>query len=163
MDILLIIIAGILLCAGLLGSIVKKLPGTPLSYLGIIILNFSSIADYSTFFFVRWGVLIIAVQGLDYLIPNWGNKKFGGSNKGVWGSLLGMLVGMYFARVGIIAGAVLGAFIGELFAGKESNKAIHQAVSSFAFFILGTISQLIVAGILLYYYITDLSYIMFQQ
>jgi len=104
--------------------------------------------------------MVIAVQGLDYLIPDWGNRKFGGSKKGVWGSLSGMLAGMYFGPVGIIAGAVAGAFVGELFAGKESNHAIYHAISSFAFFILGTISQLIVSGILIYYYVENLSYIL---
>ena len=71
---------------------------------------------------------------------------------------MGMLAGMYFGPVGIISGAVAGAFVGELFAGKESNQAIYLSISSFAFFILGTISQLIVSGILIYYYIENLSY-----
>jgi len=71
-----------------------------------------------------------------------------------------MLAGMYFETWGIILGAILGAFVGELVAGKESNKAIHQAFSSFVFFILGTISQLMVAGILLYYYIDEIKYLL---
>lgn len=161
MDTLLIIIAGLLLAGGLFGCFINKLPGILFSYLGIIVLNFSSIAEYSIYFFIRWGVVVIAVQGLDYLIPDWGKRKFGGSRKGVLGSLLGMLAGFYFGRYGLLIGAILGAFIGELFAGKESNDAIHRAVSSFAFFILGTVSQLIVAGILLYYYIDDLSFVLF--
>ncbi|MDR3653857.1 MAG: DUF456 domain-containing protein [Paludibacter sp.] len=160
MDIFLIIVAGIFLIAGLLGCLISKLPGIVLSYLGIIILNFSSIAEYSVHFFIRWGVIIIAIQGLDYIIPNWGDRKFGGSKTGVWGSLLGMLTGMYFGSYGVIVGAVIGAFIGELFAGKESNEAIHHAISSFSFFILGTISQLIVAGILLNHYIDKIIYSM---
>ena len=160
MDTFLIVLAGFLLFFGLIGCLISKLPGTLLCYLGIIILHYSSIAEFSVHFFIKWGVMVIAVQGLDYLIPDWGNRKFGGSKKGVWGSLSGMLAGMYFGPVGIIAGAVAGAFVGELFAGKESNHAIYHAISSFAFFILGTISQLIVSGILIYYYVENLSYIL---
>lgn len=160
MDTFLIVFAGIFLITGLIGTIVSKLPGTSLSYLGIIILHFSSIAEYSVHFFIRWGVIVIAVQGLNYLIPQWGKRKFGGSKNGVWGSMIGMLAGMYFGSWGIIIGAISGAFIGELFAGKESNFAIHHAISSFTFFIFGTISQLIVAGILLNHYINDLSYVL---
>jgi len=160
MDTFLIVLAGVFLIAGLIGCFVSKLPGVLLCYLGIIVLHYSSIAEFSVHFFIKWGVAVIVVQGLDYLIPNWGNRKFGGSKIGVWGSLFGMLAGMYFGPWGIMAGAVIGAFIGELIAGKESGLAIHQAVYSFAFFILGTISQLIVAGILIYYYLDELSYVL---
>lgn len=159
MDTLLIVLAGCFLVSGLIGCLISKLPGTILSYLGIIILHFSSIAEFSVHFFIQWGVVIIAVQGLDYFIPAWGERKFGGSKRGIWGSLLGMLAGLYFGPWGIMTGAIVGAFVGELFAGKESNEAIHHAINSFAFFILGTISQLIVAGILLYHYIDTLSYV----
>lgn len=160
MDNFLIIFAGILIVAGLFGCIFPKLPGTPLCYLGIILLHYSSVVEFSVIFFIRWGIFVIAVQGLDYFIPTWGKRKFGGSTRGVWGSLFGMLGGLYFGTWGIISGAILGAFIGELFAGKESNKAIHNAFSSFVFFILGTILQLIVAGGLLYYYIDEVRYIL---
>jgi uncharacterized protein YqgC (DUF456 family) len=160
MDTFLIVLAGIFLIVGLIGSVISKLPGAPLCYLGIIILQYSSIAEFSVHFFIKWGILVIAVQGLDYLIPEWGTKKFGGSKRGVWGSFIGMVAGMYFGPSGIIAGAITGAFLGELFAGKESNQAIHHAISSFSFFILGTISQLIAAGILIYYYIDNLSYVL---
>jgi len=42
MDIFLIITAGILLLIGFLGSILPVLPGTPLSYIGIILMHLSS-------------------------------------------------------------------------------------------------------------------------
>ena len=79
MDTFLIVLAGIFLLTGLAGCIFSKLPGTMICYLGIIILQYSSIAEFSVHFFIKWGVLVIAVQGLDYLIPDWGNRKFGGS------------------------------------------------------------------------------------
>jgi uncharacterized protein YqgC (DUF456 family) len=160
MDNFLIVFSGMLVLTGLFGCIFPKLPGTPLCYLGIILLHYSTITEFSTFFFIKWGIFVIIVQGLDYLIPTWGKRKFGGSTKGVWGSLIGMLVGLYFGTSGIISGAIAGAFIGELFAGKESNDAIHKAFSSFVFFILGTISQLIVAGGLLFYYLDNLIYVL---
>jgi uncharacterized protein YqgC (DUF456 family) len=158
MDIFLVVLAGVLLLLGLIGCIVPMLPGTPLCYLGIILLHFSSYAEFSLHFFIKWGVVIIFVQGLDYFIPIWGARKFGGSKKGVWGSMIGMIVGLFLGPFGILLGAVGGAFIGELLAGKTSNRAIIAAFGSFLGFILGTISQLVVAGFLLSYYIQALSY-----
>ena len=67
---------------------------------------------------------------------------------------------MYFGIYGIFIGAILGAFIGEFFAGKESNDAIHQAVSSFVYFIIGTIFQVIVCGIFMFYFIEEIRYVL---
>ena len=159
MDNILIVLAGIFLITGLIGCLTSKLPGIPISYLGIILLHYSSIAEFSSHFLIRWGVIIIAVQGLDYLIPSWEKRKFGGSKTNIWGSLLGTLAGMYFGAWGIIIGASTGALAGQLLAGKESNRTIRENVSSFVFFILGTISRFAVAGILLYHYVADLTYI----
>lgn len=152
MDILLIVFAGILLIIGFLGCIVPMLPGTPISYLGIIVLNFSSKAEFSTQFLIRWAIIVIAVQGLDYLIPIWGTKAFGGSKLGVWGSMIGLLIGFLLGPWGIIFGAIIGAFIGEILSGKASKQAIRAAFGSFLGFLIGSISQLVVAGYLLYYY-----------
>ena len=160
MENFLIVLAGIFLLVGLTGCVISKFPGTLLCYLGIVILQYTSLGGFSVHFFIKWGVLVIAVQGLNYLIHDWGNKKFGGSRKGAWGSLLGMLAGMYFGSAGIITGAVAGAFAGELIAGKESNQAFKKAIGSFVFFISGTISQLIVSGILIHHYVEKLSYIL---
>jgi len=153
MDIFLIILAGILLFLGLLGSILPVLPGTPLSYLGILLLHFTSKVEFSIEFLVLWAILVIMVQVLDYIIPIWGTKKFGGSKFGVWGSMLGIIVGMFFGPLGIIFGPFIGALIGELLAGKASKEAIKAGFGSFVGFLLGTISKLIVAGFLIYYYV----------
>ena len=47
MDTFLIVFAGFLVIAGVVGCIFPKLPGTPLCYLGIIILHYSSAAQFS--------------------------------------------------------------------------------------------------------------------
>ncbi|MEI6752844.1 MAG: DUF456 domain-containing protein [Paludibacter sp.] len=160
MDNFLIISTGILIIGGLLGCLISKFPGAPVSYVGLVVLHYTSLTEFSVHFFIRYGLLVIAVQGLDYLIPNWGEHKFGGSRLGVWGSITGMLALMYFGPAGIMLGAIFGAFLGELFAGKESNKAIQHAINSFVYFILGTILQVIVCGIFLWYYIDNLRYIL---
>jgi len=153
METFLIIAAGIFILAGLVGSFKKKLPGTILSYLGIVLLHYSSLTHYSVHFFIRWGLLIIAIQGLDYFLPEWGKRRFGGSKRGVWGSLIGLLAGMYFGKWGIVSGAIIGAFVGELFSGKKSKEAIYHHIIPFIIFILGTISQLIITGIFLHRYL----------
>lgn len=160
MDNFLIILSGFLIISGLIGCLIGKSPGAPISYVGLVVLHYTSIAEFSVHFFIRYGLLVIAVQGLDYLIPNWGDRRFGGSKRGVWGSIAGMLALMFLGPAGIMLGAISGAFVGELLAGRESYEAINHAVNSFIYFILGTILQVIVCGIFLWYYIDNLRYVL---
>ena len=124
MDILLIILSFILILLGIIGSILPVLPGVPLSYAGIWVLHLTQRVQFSTEFLIFWGIMVLLVQLLDYFIPIWGTKKFGGSKRGMWGSALGMLVGIFIGPWGIIIGPFAGAVLGELTGGKETQAAI---------------------------------------
>jgi uncharacterized protein YqgC (DUF456 family) len=114
MDIVLIVLGAICLLVGIAGCILPVLPGVPLAYGGLILLHFTDKADFSWQFLTIWGVVTVVVQVLDYFIPAWGTKKFGGSKWGVWGSTIGMFVGLAMGPMGIIVGPFVGAVIGEL-------------------------------------------------
>ncbi|MDD4490254.1 MAG: DUF456 domain-containing protein [Paludibacter sp.] len=156
MDIFLIITAGILLLIGLLGSVLPVLPGIPLSYLGIILLHLTSVVQFSSRFLVILGIVVIVVQGLDFIIPVWGTQKTGGSKAGVRGSVIGLLTGFFMGPWGIIIGPFFGALIGELLVGKTSQKAIKAALGAFLGLLTGTILKLALAGIMIYYYVEAL-------
>ena len=153
MDIFLIITAGLLLLLGFAGVILPLLPGLPLSYVGILVLHFSHEVEFTTQFLVFWAVAVIAVQVLDYFIPIWGTKKFGGSKRGIWGSAIGLIVGLFFGPLGIILGPFVGAFIAELTANKSSKDAFRAAWGSFVGILIGTSLKLIVAGFMIFYYV----------
>ncbi len=157
MDILWYIISGFFILFGFIGSIIPIIPGPSLSYMAILILHFTGTATFSMRFLIIWVVIVVVVTAIDYLIPAYGTKKLGGSKRGIWGSVAGLIVGMiFFPPLGIIIGPLLGAFLGELSAGKDSNKAFISAVGSFLGFLFGTILKLIVSGYLAYYYIASL-------
>ncbi len=138
MDTLLLIAAGLFVFIGFIGCILPIIPGVTLSYIGIILLHFSSYAQFSSQFLIGWGIAVIVVQLLDYIIPIWGTKKFGGSKYGIWGSTIGMVLGLFLGPWGIILGPFVGAIVGEIMGGKASADAIKK---------------LIVAGFLIYYYV----------
>jgi len=156
MDAFLIILSGLFLLLGFIGCIMPFLPGAPLSYLGILLLHFTSNVQFSTEFLILWAILVILVQALDYVIPIWGTKKFGGSKSGVWGSMLGLIVGLFFGPIGIILGPFVGAVMGELLTGRNKAEAFRAGFGSFVGFLLGTISNLIVSGFLIYYFVEAL-------
>ena len=156
MDIFLIILAGLCLLVGLLGSVLPILPGAPLSYVGILLLHFTERAEFTTKFLVFWLVIVVLIQVLDYIIPAWGTKKFGGSKKGIWGSMIGVVVGLFFGPWGVVLGPFFGAVLGELIDGKQTAAAIRASFGSFLGFLIGTLSKIIVCAFLIYYYIDAL-------
>lgn len=151
METLLIILAFICIVVGIIGSILPVLPGVPLSYGGILLLHFTEKIQFSTQFLIFWAAMVVIVQLLDYYVPIWGTKKFGGSKRGIWGCAIGMVIGIFLGPWGIILGPFVGAIAGELSSGKQTRAAIKAGFGSFMGFVLGIVSKLIVGGFLLYY------------
>lgn len=154
MDTVLIVIAVILLIVGIAGCILPFLPGPPLAYGSLLLLQFTSKKPFSEEFLVIWAVVTLAVVLADYYIPIWGTKKFGGTKSGVWGSTIGLVLGIFFfPPFGIIIGPFLGAFVGELINNQDSKKAFRSAFGSFIGFIAGTVMKLGISLVMGFYFI----------
>lgn len=156
MDIVFIIIGGILMLMGIIGSVLPVLPGPPLSLIGLLFLQFQQEPPFTTNFLLIWTAITIGVVLIDYFIPAYGTKRFGGSKYGIWGTFIGLVIGLFFAPFGIILGPLLGALIGELIAGKNSQQAFKAAVGSFVGFLLGTLLKLCACLVMTYYFVTAL-------
>ena len=157
MDYVLIGLGIILLITGILGCVLPVIPGPPLNYLGLLLLHLTERYQFSTKFMVTWAIITGVVYALDYVIPVWGTKKFGGSKRGVWGSVIGLVVGLFFfPPFGIIIGPFAGAVIGELSVGKDSGAALKSGFGSFIGFLLGTLLKLIASGMMTWYFFREL-------
>lgn len=157
MDYVLIAFGILFIISGILGGVLPVLPGPPLSYVGLILLHLTERYQFSTNFLVIWGIITIVVYLLDYFIPVWGTKKFGGSKRGVWGSIIGLLVGMFlFPPFGIIVGPFAGAVLGELSGGKQSKEALRSGFGSFVGFLVGTLLKLIASGMMAWYFFVEM-------
>jgi len=167
MDIFLIITGSILMVLGILGSLLPILPGIPLSYLGIILLHLSSKAEYSWTFLLGWGLAVLIVQVIDYFLPIWGTKKYGGSKLGIWGSTIGLIIGLFvFPPWGMIILPFFGAVAGELTNGKQMQLALKIGFGTFVGFLTGTICKLIIAVVLAFIFFKEVFSILatsFQQ
>lgn len=157
MDILLVIISALFIVIGLAGSLLPVLPGPPLSWLGLLILNFTTSVHLSTTLLVVTGVIAVIIVVLDYIIPAVGTKKFGGSRKGMIGTSVGLVVGLLSPIPGgIILGPFIGAFIGEMFNKNDSKLAFKAAIGSFLGFLTSTFIKFIVGIIYLGIYVSNL-------
>ena len=152
-----IIIGAIFIFVGILGCFIPILPGPPLAYVGLLMLQLLDPPAFTTRFLFIWAGITAIVTFLDYVIPVYGTKKFGGSKRGVWGSVIGLIIGIFFfPPFGIIIGPLLGALIGELSAGKTSSTAIRSAFGSFVGFLAGTSIKLIATGWMGYHFVKSL-------
>jgi uncharacterized protein len=157
MDTFLIISGIILLLAGIAGCIFPFLPGPPLAYGSLILLQISTYKPFTENFLVIWALVTTAVVIADYYIPIWGTKKFGGTKGGVWGATVGLIVGIFFfPPLGLIIGPFIGAFAGEIINNQDSNKAFRSAIGSFIGFVAGTLMKLGITVVMGYYFITAL-------
>jgi uncharacterized protein YqgC (DUF456 family) len=149
MDIFLLVISILCLIIGLAGSVLP-LPGPPLSFAGIIGLHYSKYADFSEDLLIGLGVATVIITLLDYYVPVWGTKKFGGTKAGMRGSTAGLIIGMFFGPFGIFIGAFIGALLGEYLMGDKQN-ALKAAIGSFAGFAAGIAMKLVLCGIMIFY------------
>ena len=161
MDWLIISIGILLVLIGLLGAVLPGVPGPPLSFTALVLLQFTKDPPFSENFLIIMGLIMLAVSLLDYIVPIYGTKKFGGSRSGIRGSTIGLIAGIIvlpalgiaigpFGLLGIILGPFIGAYLGEKMGGKDSDTAFKAAIGSFIGFLAGTFMKLsysIVAGI----------------
>lgn len=149
MDILLLVIAFILMLIGIIGCIVPGLPGTPIAYAGLWIAQITERVDFNWQFLLVWGIVTVVISALDYIVPAWGTKRYGGTKWGVWGSTIGVFVGLFAGPWGVILGPLAGAVIGELLGGKAAQEALRAGWGSFIGILFGTILKLIACGLML--------------
>ncbi|MFI3318886.1 MAG: DUF456 domain-containing protein [Rikenellaceae bacterium] len=159
MDLLLSILALLFSLLGLLGAILPILPGPALGYIGLIC---AYLCDHSLITPTQmwiWAGVCIVVTIIDYILPAYMTKIFGGSRSGVVGATIGMLAGfVMFPPLGIIICPMFGAVLGEMIHDKSDvNRAFKVAVGSLLSFIVGSGLKLMVAIFMSMLFFSDIT------
>ena len=153
-----IIFGAVLVILGLAGCVLPILPGPVLSFLGLFLLalvkHFSP--PITTTLIVVMAILTIVVTVGDYFIPLWGAKRYGTSKWGIWGSVAGMAIGLFFSPFGMLLGALIGAMAIEWLVQKEKGKALKAGWGVIVGSLLGAVLKLGVSGMMAYYFIRGL-------
>ncbi len=157
MDTLIVILAIAAGIIGIAGSILPGLPGTPVSWAGLLILYIwgngtDAAGDEMTMrTLIVWGVIVAIVSIIDYVIPMYFTKITGGSKYAERGAMVGLIAGIFLTPVGMILGSFLGAFLFELYYTRQgAAQALKAAVGSFFGFLMGTGLKTIVACIIMW-------------
>jgi len=151
MDILISILAILAGIIGIAGSIFPGLPGTPISWVGLLILYIWGPEEMPLKTLIIWGVVVAIVSVVDYVVPMWFTKVTGGSKYAERGAIAGLLLGIIFTPIGMILGSFLGALISEWYYSRKGfGQALKAAIGSFLGFITGTGLKTIVACIIMW-------------
>lgn len=147
---------------GLVGAIVPGIAGPPFSFLAVLLMSYAEGVNHSTSFLVVLGLVGVVVFLLDYVVPSWGTKRFGGSKAGVRGSTIGLIVGLLVTIVfpigfiAVLLGPFIGAYLGEKRNNTPDNQAWRAAFGSFMGFLAGTFVKAVYAGACIFIVVRDL-------
>lgn len=158
MDAVWIIAGSLVLIIGLLGCIVPGLPGPPIAWFALPILRLHSNPEVhpSGRTLLIYGIAVAIITLLDYYLPIWGTKRFGGTRAGKVGSIIGLVLGMLvpvFGPLTIIIGPFAGAVIGEILAGQHEQTAWRSGLGSFIGFLGGTLIKFAAAFLIIFKFV----------
>ncbi len=158
MNVLFIIIGLLLAIIGMIGCILPVIPGPILSFCALILLSWiKNWQVFSQTFLMVMGAVTIFLIVLDYIAPALGAKKYGATKRGIWGSAIGMIIGIFFIPPwGMIVGAFAGALLGELSSGKSGRKALRAGWGILIGSVLGVGLKLAFTAVVLFYYIKEM-------
>ncbi|HXF10413.1 MAG TPA: DUF456 domain-containing protein [Desulfuromonadaceae bacterium] len=135
-------LALLIMVAGLIGSILPVLPGTPLILVTAIAhrLYFGQ-ASISNLTVTVLVVLTVVSIVFDLLAGALGAKKFGSTWRGALGAIIGGLVGLFLGPIGILVGPFLGAMLFEIVGGKKYKEAANAGLGAMIGLILGIVGK----------------------
>ena len=153
----LLILALVLGLIGLAGAVLPVLPGTVLSYLGLLCLGFVPESAVGISALLTWALVALVVIVSDYFLPGYFSKLCGGTKAGITGATIGAILGVFFLNVlGIVLGPFVGAVVGEMVSGKlPLRKAIVVGLGALMSFFVGTGVKLVVGIWMLYIIVAE--------
>lgn len=146
MEYILLILSLILMITGILGSFLPVLPGPPVSWVGLLCIFFIQDIPYNYWLLGITLAITIIISILDYLIPAQGTKRFGGSKYGIWGTNIGLILGLIAPiPLGFLIGPFVGALVGELIFDRGNlTRAFKAATGSIIGFLASTFIKFVV-------------------
>ena len=150
-SILILILTLALMFAGLIGSVLPGIPGSPLILLGAFLY-----AWHTGFARVTWPVLLCLLvltllsHFLEFLVSVLGVKKLGGGRWGMAGAFVGAIVGLFAGGLpGVVAGPFLGAFFFEFLKSKDLRLSLRSGTGSLLGLLAGIMGKLILAVVMI--------------
>jgi uncharacterized protein YqgC (DUF456 family) len=142
-ELLWVVLAVVLVCLGLAGSVLPALPGVPLVFAGLLLAAWAG--DFEQ---VSWitltvlGLLTVASFVIDLVATALGAKRVGATRLAIAGAALGTLGGLFLGLPGLVLGPFVGAVAGELMSHGQVQQATRAGLATWVGLIFGTLAKL---------------------
>lgn len=144
------IIIILLFIAGIAGTFLPIVPGTPLILLGAIIYGYyTDFKEVTLTVIVILLILALIVQIVDFVASAYGTRKSGASKLSSALTIVGAVIGIFVGIWGIVILPLIGAVVGELISGKNLQSALKSGFAAFLGFLGGTFLKFTVAIIMI--------------
>lgn len=137
------VLAGALVLAGVVGTVLPALPGVPLVFAGMALAAWAG--DFQIVgvgMLVLLGLLTVLSLAIDFLAAALGAKRVGASRLALLGAVVGTFAGVFFGPLGLLAGPFVGALVGELIHVRELRQATRVGFGTWMGIVLGTVLKL---------------------
>jgi uncharacterized protein YqgC (DUF456 family) len=142
-EVLWLVLAVVLVCAGLAGSVLPALPGVPLVFAGLLVAAWAG--DFEQ---VGWvtltvlGLLTVASFVIDLVATALGAKRVGATRLAIVGAALGTVAGLFLGLPGLVLGPFVGAVAGELLSHGQVEQATRAGLATWMGLVFGTLAKL---------------------
>ena len=146
----------LVMLAGLIGSLLPVLPGTPLVLLAAVghRLYFGAASVSNTILIVLIALTLVSIL-FDFLAGLLGAKKFEATWRGMTGAVVGGIIGLFFSLPGIILGPFIGATLFEMLGGQEFKKASRAGVGATVGLLLGIVGKFSICVVMMILFATN--------
>lgn len=141
-----LLLAAVMVLAGLAGSVLPALPGVPLVFGGLLVAAWAD--DFQR---VGWitltllGLLTLLSFVIDFAATALGAKRVGATKLAIVGAALGTIAGLFLGIPGLIFGPFAGAVAGELISHGKVEQATRAGVATWVGLLFGTLAKLALA------------------
>jgi uncharacterized protein YqgC (DUF456 family) len=145
MDLLALLLFGVFYVVALVGVVAPVLPGVPIAAAGAILAAWMTDFEQLNIRLLALVVLLaVLAQGIDLAGSYFGARVYGASRAGLWGGVIGSLIGIFFfPPFGFLTGALLGAIVAELLGGRPLLEAVRAGFGSLAGTLGGVFAKLL--------------------
>lgn len=145
MDVVWWLIAGLLIVAGIAGTVLPALPGPLFVLAGVVLAawidGFSRVGQAAV---AIVAVLAVMAWILDYAAGLLGAKKVGASKEALMGAAIGTVVGLFAGFIGVLFLPLVGAAIGEYLARRDEKNALKVGVATWLGIMVGLAAKVVI-------------------
>lgn len=139
----LLVLAGLLVVVGVVGTVLPALPGPVFVFAGLTLASWTEDLVYAGVgTLVVLAMLTATTFLVDFVATALGAKKLGASPRAATGAALGALVGLFFGLPGVLIGPFAGAVLAELSQQRSFEEASRAGLGAWIGMVFGAAAKL---------------------